>query len=80
MAFADYLQKVEDWEKGCDNVVVSKDKTETISEKFDRLQNEVKSSSQYNKQNQANGRDKSVCFPNFMDSQVLLFMFTNLLA
>ncbi len=53
MAFADYLQKVEDWEKGCDNVVVSKDKTETISEKFDRLQNEVKSSSQYNKQNQA---------------------------
>lgn len=24
MAFADYLQKVEDWEKGCDNVVVSR--------------------------------------------------------
>lgn len=52
-AFADYQQKVEDWKKGYDNVVVSKDKTETMSEKLDRLQNEVESSRQYNKQNQA---------------------------
>ena len=52
-AFADYQQKIEDWKKGYDNVVVSKDKTETMSEKLDRLQNEVESSRQYNKQNQA---------------------------
>lgn len=52
-AFADYQQKVEGWKKGYDNVVVSKDKTETMSEKLDRLQNEVESSRQYNKQNQA---------------------------
>ena len=36
-AFADYQQKVEGWKKGYDNVVVSKDKTETMSEKLDRL-------------------------------------------
>ena len=52
-AYAEYQQKVEDWKKGYDNVVVSKDKTETMSEKLDRLQNEVESSRQYNKQNQA---------------------------
>ena len=52
-AFADYQQKVEGWKKGYDNVVVSKDRTETMSEKLDRLQNEVESSRQYNKQNQA---------------------------
>ena len=36
-AFADYQQKVEGWKKGYDNIVVSKDKTETMSEKLDRL-------------------------------------------
>lgn len=61
-AFADYQQKAEDWKKGYDNVVVSKDKTETMSEKLDRMQNEVESSRQYNKQNQM-GEINSSVFP-----------------
>lgn len=42
-------QKVEDWKKSCDNVVVSKDKTETMSEKLERLQNELEDTKKHSK-------------------------------
>ena len=48
-AFAEYQQKVEDWKKSCDNVVVSKDKTETMSEKLERLQNELEDTQKHSK-------------------------------
>lgn len=50
MTFAEYQQKVEDWEKSYGNTEIQSNKTIAISEKLSKFENDAESSRRYNKQ------------------------------
>lgn len=79
-AFADYQQKIEDWKKGYDNVVVSRIRQKQCRRNLIDCRMRWKVPGNIINRTKPNGRDKFFCFPNYMDYYVLLFMFTNLLA
>lgn len=49
MTFAEYQQKVEDWEKSYGNTEIESNKTIAISEKLSKFENDAECSRRYNK-------------------------------